>query len=62
MQRKDGQRRALGFSTPRSPAFSRWARPLAETESFAADVPAGDLAEGASPSWESDWIDIGGEG
>jgi hypothetical protein len=23
---------------------------------------AGDLAEGASPSWETAWIDLGGEG
>jgi hypothetical protein len=62
MQRKDGPRRAFEPSSARSVDFTHVARLTQETQPCSADSLIGDLAEGAAPSWEAAWIDLGGEG
>jgi len=62
MARKDGQRRAFDPSPAGSLGFAHPGGLFHETDASAADRLLGDVAEDAAPSWETAWIDLGGEG
>jgi hypothetical protein len=62
MARKDGQRRAFDRSPAGPLGFAHPGGLSHETDSLPAERLLGDIAEEAGPSWETAWIDLGGEG
>ena len=62
MQRKDGQRRALDFNLPHASCLGGSAAQWPQPEPISADSLPGERVEDIFPSWESAWIDLGGEG
>ena len=62
MPRKEAQGRAYDSCPLRPLGYAHLAGLVKETNVHSAEGLIGDLVEGAAPSWEAAWIDLGGEG
>ncbi len=62
MTRNDGQRRAFERCSTGSLGFAHLGGLLHDSDARPAERLLGDVVEEAAPSWETAWIDLGGEG